>query len=199
MHSANVYRLAIHRINLEISAAKVENLCMRHQPVLWLRIANPRWVIVLLTVVALLLADLLTIGSSQIALAQNGSPDPAVIASQLRAASVAGRKALQGLQSLPADDAMPIPPQVLKDATETYGWIRAARHGMELKKQADKYPDPTMDLAFKRLAEAADCARAVVDKASWGGNRAGAEYLSVAIPNSKRALQLVNQTLLFFP
>jgi len=178
-------------MNLEISAAKVETLCMRH-------IANPRWVIVLLTVLAFLLADLLTIGSSHVVSAQNGSPDPAVIASQLRAASVAARKTLQGLQSLPADDA-PIPPQVLKDARETYGWIRAARHGMELKKQTDKYPDPTMDLAFKRVDEAFNCARIAVDKASWGGNRAGAEYLALAIPNSKRAVQLVDQALLFFP
>ena len=161
-----------------------------------MRIAIPKWVIVLLGV-AFFLANLLILGSS--VSAQNGSPDPAVIASNLRAASVVGRKTLQGLQSLPADDSLPIPPQVLKDATDTYSRIRAAREGLELKKQIDKFPDPTMDLAYKRIVEASNCARVVVDKASWGGNRAGAEYLSFAILNSKRAVQLVDQALLVLP
>ena len=129
--------------------------------------------------------------------AQSGSPNPAVITSQLQAASRVGRQALEGLKALPPDDAVPIDPEVLKKARETYGLIRAARHGMELKKQADRFPDPTLAVAFKRVDEAFNLARIPVDKASWGINRS--EYLRLSIPSLSRALRLVDQALVILP
>jgi hypothetical protein len=184
---------------LEIFRKTVDNEVVGHKKPLGVWSAGAACVALLSSLAGLLLVSLVILGSPRGLSAQNGSPDPAVIKSHLRAASVAGRKTLQGLESLTADEDVPIPPQVRKDATETYGWIRAARSGMDLKKQLDKYPDPVMELAYKRVAEASDRVRGVVDRAGWGGGRASADYLNLAIPSMKRALQLMDQAIVLFP
>jgi hypothetical protein len=149
----------------------------------------------------LLLATLLLVGSPLDVLAEDptpqGSPNPAIIVSQLRSASQLGRQVLEGLKSLPSDESVDMDPSTLRKAKMTYGLLRAAKHGIELKKQTDRFPDPTLDLALKRVDEAFNLARIPVDKYSWGLR--GEAYLSLSIPSMTRAVQLTDQALLFFP
>jgi hypothetical protein len=125
------------------------------------------------------------------------SRDPAVIATQLRQALQVGRKALAGLHTLPADDAVPIDPAVLEAARETYILVRAARHGMELARERQRFPDPMLDVAFKRVDEAWNLSRTPADKASWGLPRR--QYLDMSIRDLTRALHLLDQALLLLP
>ena len=125
------------------------------------------------------------------------SRDPAVISTQLRTAAGLGRQTLDGLQRLPAVDTIPIDPQVLRTAHQAYVLIRAARHGLSNAIERQKYPDPLLELAFKRVDAAWELSRTPVDKASWGMSRQ--EYLSISIRDLTRALQLVDQALALLP
>jgi len=127
-----------------------------------------------------------------------GSQDKRVVASQLRLADKLGRKALAGFQAAPRDASVPLDEDMMRAARETYGLIRAARHGLELSLGNQKFPDPIDQLSFKRLDEAWNLSRYPVDKISWAGIPRE-EYLSDSIQNLSRALQLVDQALLLLP
>jgi len=127
-----------------------------------------------------------------------GSQDKRVVASQLRLAHKLGRKALAGFQVAPRDASVPVDEDVMLAARETYGLIRAARHGLELSLGNQNFPDPIDQLSFKRLDEAWNLARYPVDKISWAGIPRE-EYLSDSIQKLSRALQLVDQALLLLP
>jgi hypothetical protein len=125
------------------------------------------------------------------------NPQSAFIKNQLRVAVDLGRKALAGFEASPGDDSMPIDEVTLQSARDTYVLIRAARHGMELAKANSRFPDPVLDLAFKRVDEAWNLARYPVDRASWGMNRQ--QYLQESIQNLSRAVRLLDQTLVIMP
>jgi len=55
--------------------------------------------------------------------------------------------------------------------------------------------DPMLELAFKRVDQAADLARYAVDYA--GGGRA--EYISTSVQNLNQAARLINQALVILP
>ena len=125
------------------------------------------------------------------------SPQSSVISNQLRLAKQLGGKALAGLQAARSDGAIPIEPSVIQAARDTYVLIRAARHGIELAKSAQKFPDPVLDFTFKRVTQAWDLSRIPVDKYSWGIPRA--DYLRQSIPALSQAMRLLDQALAVMP
>jgi hypothetical protein len=127
----------------------------------------------------------------------NPSPQQAVISRQLKLAQQLARKALAGFEATSSDDATPIDESVIQAARDTYVLIRAARHGMELAKETSRFPDPVMDLTFKRVTEAWHLARLPVDKYSWGLSRA--DYLRESIPALSQAVRLLDQALVMMP
>src|SRR5712692_10612036 len=90
------------------------------------------------------------------------SSERAVIKNQLAMASRLGRRALAGLQAAPRDDSIPLDEGTLQAARDTYVLIRAALHGLDLTRQTQKFPDPVVDLAYKRLTEAWNLSRSPV-------------------------------------
>jgi hypothetical protein len=124
-------------------------------------------------------------------------PQSAFIKNQLRIAADLGRKTLAGLQALPADDSMPIDEGMLQNARDTYVLIRAARRGMELAKETSRFPDPVMDMAFKRVDQAWNLSRNPVDRSVSGISRA--QYLQESIQSLRQALQLLDQALVIMP
>jgi hypothetical protein len=125
------------------------------------------------------------------------NPKPAFIKNQLKVAGDLGRKTLAGLEALPVDDSVPIDEATLQNARDTYVLIRAARHGMELNKEQSRFPDPTMDLAYKRVDTAWNMARTPVDSASSAISRA--QYKQVAIQSLSGALRLLDQAMIIMP
>lgn len=125
------------------------------------------------------------------------SPQPAVISRQLKLAQQLARKSLAGLEATSSDEATPIDESVIQAARDTYVLIRAARHGMELSQSTRKFPDPVMDLTFKRVTQAWDLARIPVDKYSWGIARG--DYLRQSIPALSQVVRLLDQTLVTMP
>jgi hypothetical protein len=159
-----------------------------------------------LRLVLMLAALMLSLGGAQQAEAQKTSlpasvitpsPQPAVISRQLKLAQQLARKALAGLEATSSDDAVPIDESVIQAARDTYVLIRAARHGMELAKETRRFPDPVMDLTFKRVTQAWDLARIPSDQYSWGNTRA--EYLRKSIPALSQAVRLLDQVLVTMP
>jgi hypothetical protein len=124
-------------------------------------------------------------------------PQGAFIQHQLRIAVDLGRRTLAGLQALPADDSIPIDEGTLQNARDTYVLIRAARHGMELAKETSRFPDPVMEMAFKRVDSAWNLSRGPVDRASSAMNRQ--RYLEESVQSLSRAVQLLDQALVIMP
>ena len=124
-------------------------------------------------------------------------PQSAFIKSQLRVAVDLGKKTLAGLQSLPADDSIPIDEGTLQNARDTYVLIRAARHGMELAKETSRFPDPVMEMAFKRVDSAWNLSRGPVDRASSAMSRQ--KYLEESIQSLSQAVRLLDQALVIMP
>jgi hypothetical protein len=154
----------------------------------------------------LTLAVLLGLGSVSPALAQKTTlPVSAytsvgrssVYTQQLRMAAEIGRRALANLENAPTDDGTPLEESVVQPARDTYVLIRAARHSIELAREGQKYPDPLLEMAFKRVDEAWNLSRTPVDKYSWGMARQ--QYLEVSVHDLTAALHLVDQVLMLLP
>ena len=126
------------------------------------------------------------------------NPQPAFIKNQLKVASDLGRKTLARLEAMPVDDSMPIDEAMLQNARDTYVLIRAARHGMELAKVQSRFPDPTLDLAFKRVDAAWNLARGPVDRASSLGIPR-AQYRQESIQHLNQAVRLLDQAMIIMP
>jgi hypothetical protein len=124
------------------------------------------------------------------------SYNPVVIKQQLRMASQFARKVLAGLQAASLDDAVPIDDLVVRQSRDTYGLLRSARSGMGLYKGTQKFPDPTFELAYKRVTQAWDLARIPVDRRCCLPRQA---YLAEAIPALTEAIRLVDQALVIMP
>jgi len=116
---------------------------------------------------------------------------------QLEMARRIGGKALLGLRNAPMDDSVPIDSSVLQAARDNYVLIRAAKQGMEIFKNDQKFPDPIMELAVQRVTAAWHLARTAVDRHSWGLSRQ--EYLTVAVRDLGMSVQLVDQVLIILP
>ena len=126
-----------------------------------------------------------------------GSRDMVTIRSQLEMAQQFGRRAMQGLQASPSDDSTPLDERTIRAFRDTYVLIRAAKQGLDLRRDRQKYPDPVLELAYKRLFDAWNLSRTPVDKLSWGMPRA--EYLAMSIRDMGQALRLVDQVLVILP
>ncbi|MDO8475202.1 MAG: hypothetical protein Q7W02_03220 [Candidatus Rokubacteria bacterium] len=125
------------------------------------------------------------------------NPQSAFIKNQLTLSTELARKTLAGLAAMPADDSIPIDEATLQNARDTYVLIRAARHGMELARETSRFPDPTRELAFKRVDAAWNLARTPVDRASTGIARA--QYLQESIRSLRQAVQLLDQAMIIMP
>jgi hypothetical protein len=154
------------------------------------------------------LAVLLGLGSLSPVLAQKTTLPESVYTSvgrssvytqQLRMASEFGRRALVALQNAPTDDSVPLDESVVQPARDTYVLIRAARHSMELQREMQKYPDPLLEIAFKRVDSAWNLSRTPVDKFSWGASLTRQQYLEVSVHDLTAALHLVDQVLILLP
>ncbi len=131
------------------------------------------------------------------------SQDTAVIKSQLRLAVTIGSDVLERLQAAPDDDSVPIDPTLLRRARDTYALIRAGRHGFQLEKEWNEgrkgvLPNPIKDLAFKRVDNAWELSRTVVDLATSAGLPRG-EYLQRSADDMRQALQQLHQALAILP
>ncbi len=123
------------------------------------------------------------------------SAEPVVIASQLRLAVDLERKALAGLEEAgelgPLDSAH-------RSASNAYVLIRAAREGMETIRYSKKrFPDPVLDLVFKKVDRAWNVSRTPVDHLSWGHTRS--EYLTISVGALTEAIQILDQVLMLWP
>jgi hypothetical protein len=125
-------------------------------------------------------------------------PQTAFIKNQLTISTDLARKTLAGLETMSSDDSIPIDESMLQNARNTYVLIRAARHGMELNKETSKFPDPTMDLAFKRVNEAWNLARNPVDRSTSGGIPRP-QYIQESIQSLNQVIRLLNQALTIMP
>lgn len=123
------------------------------------------------------------------------SPDPGIYKSQLREAAALGQRTLKAIAALPNDNSVPIDPKVLNDARSTYVLIRAARHGMELQRERQRYPDPMVDLAFKRVDQAWNLARVPIDYRDLPRD----QYIPRAAGDLAQALRLIDQALVILP
>jgi len=124
-------------------------------------------------------------------------PQSEFIKHQLRTSVELGKKTLAGLEAMPVDDSIPIDPATLQNANDTYVLIRAARHGMELAKEARRFPDPVMDMAFKRVDSAWNLSRAPVGMASSAMSRQ--KYIQESVQSLGQAVRLLDQALLIMP
>lgn len=126
------------------------------------------------------------------------NPQNAFIKNQLRISTDLARKTLAGLEAMPPDDSIPIDAGMLQDARDTYVLIRAARHGMELAKEQSRYPDPVMDLVYKRVTDAWNLARNPIDRSSSAGIPRQ-RYIQESIQSLNQAIRLVNQAMMLMP
>src|SRR5713101_4783415 len=112
------------------------------------------------------------------------SLDLNTIKRQLRLGVTLGRKVLDELQSSPPDDSVPLDPKLIQDARNTYALIRAAREGMEFRKDRQKGPDPVFDLAYKRVTDAWNLSRTPAEPNNWTGQRQ--RYLEASARDLRR-------------
>jgi hypothetical protein len=126
------------------------------------------------------------------------NPQSAFIKNQLKISTDLARKTLAGLEAMPPDDSIPIDEGMLQNARDTYVLIRAARHGMALAKEQSRYPDPVMDLVYKRVTDAWNLARSPVDRSSSAGIPRQ-QYIQESIQSLNQAIRLVNQAMMLMP
>lgn len=125
------------------------------------------------------------------------SIDMGTIKSQLQMAQRLGKTALQGLQTSPRDDSVPLADSTIRASRDTYVLIRAAKEGLDLKRDRQKYPDPVLELAYRRLLDAWNLSRTPADRLSWSMPRA--QYLAISVRDMGQALRLVDQVLVLLP
>ena len=126
------------------------------------------------------------------------SPQSAVIKNQLNMATDLARKTIRGLEAMAADGSIPIDEGMLQNARNTYVLIRAARHGMELAKAQSRFPDPALDLAYKRVTDAWNLARSPVDRSSSAGIPRP-QYIRESMRSLNQAVRLLNLVMMLLP
>ena len=118
------------------------------------------------------------------------SKENSVIRNQLTLAKKLEEQALQGFMAIPTDNSVPIDPASQQAARDAYVLIRAARHGMGWQREAKKYPDPVLELVYKRVDEAWNLSRTPVDHANSPQQ---------AVRDATQAIRLLNQVLVMMP
>lgn len=160
------------------------------------------WLLLLATVsLTLCLGPTSPAGAQKTTLPPNlntANPQSAFIKNQLQISTDLAKKTIAGLEAMPADDSIPIDESMLQNARNTYVLIRAARHGMELAKEQRKFPDPVMDLAYKRVTDAWNLARGPVDRSSSAGIPRR-QYISESISGLNQTIRLLNQAMIIMP
>jgi hypothetical protein len=123
------------------------------------------------------------------------------IVNQLRMAKQFGKTALELFEAMPPDDeivsAESLGERAVRATRDTYVMIRAAKESLEQRRERLKYPDPVLELTFKKVFEAWNLARTGPDRISSSVPRS--HYLPPVIRDTKRALQLVDQALVLMP
>ena len=125
------------------------------------------------------------------------SKENVVIRNQLTLAKKLEQQALEKMIAMPRDNSVPIDPVAHQAATNAYVLIRAARHGMGWQKEAKRYPDPVLDLVYKRVDDAWNLARWPVDRATWAMERA--DYIQTSAERMTQVIRLLDQALVMMP
>lgn len=86
--------------------------------------------------------------------------EPRLIAAQLEAALAEAKKAMAGYEELGPDDPVEGPLQAI---TNSYFLLRVALAGMSGIRGQKKYPDPLLDLAYRKVEQAWNRARGPID------------------------------------
>ena len=126
------------------------------------------------------------------------SKNPAVARNQLTLAGQYGRRTLAALEATSPDAPMPPEDNVLQPARDTYVLIRAALGSLQWAKESQRFPDPVMELTYKKVFDAWNLSRVPVDRASSAG-LSRQEYLAVSVRDLRQALRLVDQALVLLP
>ena len=149
-------------------------------------------------VISIWLAGPLLVTAQPTSLAPNviaPSGQTSVIRNQLSMARKLEKQALEGVMAMPGDNSTPIDPTSLQAARDAYVLMRAARHGLNWQREARKFPDPILDMVFKRVEDAWNLSRTPVD-------RTGLEpvaYSQMSLRDMTQAIRLLDQALALLP
>jgi len=145
-------------------------------------------------VISIWLAGPLLVTAQPTSLAPNviaPSRETSVIRNQLTMARKLEQQALQGIMAISADNSTPVDATSLQAARDAYVLIRAARHGLGWQREAKKFPDPILDMVFKRVEDAWNLSRTPVDRTGYEP----VAYAQVSLRDMTQAIRLLDQAL----
>jgi len=145
-------------------------------------------------VISIWLAGPLLVTAQPTSLAPNviaPSRESSVIRNQLTMARKLEQQALQGIMAIPADNSTPVDATSLQAARDAYVLIRAARHGLGWQREAKKFPDPILDMVFKRVEDAWNLSRTPVDRTGYEP----VAYAQISLRDMTQAIRLLDQAL----
>ena len=145
-------------------------------------------------VISIWLAGPLVVTAQPTSLAPNviaPSGQTSVIRNQLSMARKLEKQALEGVMAMPGDNSTPIDPTSLQAARDAYVLMRAARHGLNWQREARKFPDPILDMVYKRVEDAWNLSRTPVDRTGYEP----AAYAQVSVRDMTQAIRLLDQAL----
>jgi len=145
-------------------------------------------------VISIWLAAPLLVTAQPTSLAPNviaPSRESSVIRNQLTMARKLEQQALHGIMAIPADNSTPVDATSLQAARDAYVLIRAARHGLGWQREAKKFPDPILDMVFKRVEDAWNLSRTPVDRTGYEP----VAYAQVSLRDMTQAIRLLDQAL----
>jgi hypothetical protein len=119
------------------------------------------------------------------------SRETSVIRNQLTMARKLEQQALQGIMAIPADNSAPVDATSLQAARDAYVLMRSARHGLNWQREARKFPDPILDMVFKRVEDAWNLSRTPVDRTGYEP----VAYAEVSLRDMTKAIRLLDQAL----
>ena len=119
------------------------------------------------------------------------SRETSVIRNQLTMARRLEKQALDGVMAIPGDNSTHIDATSLQAARDAYVLMRSARHGLGWKRDARKFPDPILDMVFKRVEDAWNLSRTPVDRTGYDP----VAYSQVSIRDMTKAIRLLDQAL----
>lgn len=145
-------------------------------------------------VISIWLAGPLLVTAQPTSLAPNviaPSRETSVIRNQLTMARKLEQQALQGIMAISADNSTPVDATSLQAARDAYVLMRAARHGLGWQREAKKFPDPILDMVFKRVEDAWNLSRTPVDRTGYEP----VAYAQVSLRDMTQAIRLLDQAL----
>jgi hypothetical protein len=145
-------------------------------------------------VISIWLAGPLLVTAQPTSLAPNviaPSRETSAIRNQLTMARKLEQQALHGIMAIPADNSTPVDATSLQAARDAYVLMRAARHGLNWQREARKFPDPILDMVYKRVEDAWNLSRTPVDRTGYEP----AAYAQVSVRDMTQAIRLLDQAL----